>query len=110
MKRKTPSTSTGKKVGTSKSKDVGTSRSRASASSRPYDHNKFVSWDAQDLFNSKVDKTHVTEREIDIRTLLNNCPKIHDELVCRGLGVFFEESNESNLAVVREFLCELSRI
>lgn len=110
MKRKTPSTSTGKKAGTSKSKDVGTSGSRASVSSRPYDHNKFVSYDAQDLFNSKADKTPVLERGIDILALLNDYPKIHDELVRRGLGVFFEEYDESNLAVIREFLCEFPRI
>lgn len=43
------------------------------------------------------------KRVIDIGYLLNECPKVHDELVCRGLGVFFEEPDEANLAVVREF-------
>lgn len=84
-KRKTLSTYTGKKAGTSKSKGVGTSRSSASAPFQPYDQNKFVYWDAQDCFHSKADKKPMPERGIDIGALLNECPKVHDELVCRVL-------------------------
>lgn len=50
-----------------------------------------------------MDKKSVPERGIDFGSLLNECSMVHDELVRRGLGVFFEELDEANLTVVGEF-------
>lgn len=107
-KRKTLSTSISKKTGTSKSKGMGTSRSSDAAPPLPYDQDKFVSWDTQDCFHSKEDKKPVSERGINVGALLNECPKVHDELVHQGLGVFFEEPDEANLSIMREFYVNFS--
>lgn len=54
-------------------------------------------------FNSKAEKKPVPKRSMYIGSLLNECSTVHDELVWRGLGVLFEEPNETNLTVMLEF-------
>lgn len=40
---------------------------------------------------------------IDIVSLLNECPKVHSELVYQRFEVFFEEPDEDNLSLVMGF-------
>nr|XP_009758662.1 PREDICTED: DEAD-box ATP-dependent RNA helicase 56-like isoform X2 [Nicotiana sylvestris] len=77
--------------------------SRASAHARLYDSNRFISAAAQNRFADKASKKPIPERGMDIGSLHHGCTNLYNELVRRGLEIFFEEPDDGNLMVVREF-------
>ncbi|XP_019253921.1 PREDICTED: uncharacterized protein LOC109232617 [Nicotiana attenuata] len=76
---------------------------RHKASLDQFERTRFVSKAAQDRFNAKSSKKLLPEVHIDRHALRVECPSIYEELRRRRLDIFFNELEEGNVPMVREF-------
>ncbi|XP_070016019.1 uncharacterized protein [Nicotiana sylvestris] len=90
-------------TGSSASGPGSSSKARSQASAPQFDNARFVSKPAEDRHNANAAKKLLHEVHIDREALEVECLNIFNELRRYQLDIFFEESEEANVQMVREF-------